>query len=493
MLLFVLQILFTRLIGGLDDMLDNERARLTIGEQIIQGLASIESKTYQTTTLRTVAAVNLVSDKIFEEIDQVDNLLDVADKGGDITVLVRLNLDELEVMERTISYRPREVGSAYNLASIELRPKLYRLKQEIGTLKGLLNDHLSILNNPLHPEAHDVAVTTFLKKLTARFRRMNEDAGRLFYRSYTQVEMFRLHQERQREKYVFIEVVLASIIMISIIALALVIAKRIVRDRKKIIHAISEAKAARDEAEHASKVKSDFLSMVSHELRTPLTSILGSLGLLENTTKGQLGKNEAHLFSVAVQNSQRLNALVNDLLDLEKIQSGQLEINQDVIDVPKLVRQAVEANTGYAHKLGVHIELGGAQPPATIIGDKGRLQQVLANLLSNASKFSPEGGYISISWEQLANGLDGGQVVRISVSDEGPGIPLDFRAKLFTPFEQADSSTTRNIGGTGLGLSICKVIVERHHGEITFDTEVGRGTTFFITLPAAEIEAEADA
>lgn len=249
-----------------------------------------------------------------------------------------------------------------------------------------------------------------------------------------------------------------------------------------------ELAAARDDAEAASNAKSDFLSMVSHELRTPLTSILGSLGLLKNTTEGMLGKNEEHLFSVAEQNAKRLNALVNDLLDLEKIQSGQLEISQDTIDVPALIRQAVEANAGYAHQFGVHIELTGEQPPAQVIGDKGRLLQVLANLLSNASKFSPQDGYVSVSWDVRTEGEEGDQTVQISVSDEGPGIPEHFRSKLFMPFEQADSSSTRHIGGTGLGLSICKIIVEQHRGAISYETTEGEGTTFFVTLPIAALE-----
>lgn len=239
----------------------------------------------------------------------------------------------------------------------------------------------------------------------------------------------------------------------------------------------------RQKAESASKAKSEFLSMVSHELRTPLTSILGSLGLLENTSKATLADNEMQLLSIAVQNTKRLSTLVDDLLDLEKIQSGQLDITQELIDVPSLIDSAVKANLGYAHNLGIELKIIGDQPHAQVIGDKGRLMQVLANLLSNAAKFSPEGDSVSVSWEISTKGRAGIGSVIISVSDNGPGIPEDFRHKLFLPFEQADSSSTRNISGTGLGLSICKIITERHNGDITFETELGKGTTFHLTLP----------
>ncbi|MEG3617392.1 ATP-binding protein [Magnetovibrio sp. PR-2] len=239
----------------------------------------------------------------------------------------------------------------------------------------------------------------------------------------------------------------------------------------------------REKAESASKTKSEFLSMVSHELRTPLTSILGSLGLLENATKGSLEASDAQLLSIAKQNTTRLNTLVDDLLDLEKIQSGKLDIVQELIDVPSLVDNAVSSNLGYAHKLGVELRIVGDKPPVQVIGDKGRLLQVLANLLSNAAKFSPVGDVVSVSWAISTKGRAGIGSVIISVSDNGPGIPEDFQDKLFLPFEQADSSATRNIGGTGLGLSICKIISERHSGEITYDTEQGKGTTFHLTLP----------
>ncbi|MCW8915350.1 MAG: ATP-binding protein [Magnetovibrio sp.] len=243
----------------------------------------------------------------------------------------------------------------------------------------------------------------------------------------------------------------------------------------------------REKAETASKAKSEFLSMVSHELRTPLTSILGSLGLLENTTNGKLGKDEEHLFSVAVQNTKRLNALVDDLLDLEKIQSGQLKITQDTVDVSELVSQAVEANNGYANKLGIQLNIVGEQPAVAVIGDKGRLLQVLANFISNASKFSPNEGVVSIAWDVLIEDGTDNRTVRISVSDDGPGIPEEFHSKLFVPFEQADSSSTRNISGTGLGLSICKIIADRHNGDISFSTKEGVGTTFYLTLPAKPV------
>lgn len=231
------------------------------------------------------------------------------------------------------------------------------------------------------------------------------------------------------------------------------------------------------------QAKSSLISTVSHELRTPLTSITGTLGLAVGGVLGDMPEKLQKMLHTANTNAKRLSALIDDLLDIEKIASGSMTFDFLPVDVPDLLRQAHDANQAYAERHGTTIRIDGEPPQAQVLGDADRLNQVLANLLSNAAKFSPEGGEIVIR----ARREDG--AIAISVSDTGPGIPEDFEARVFERFAQADQSLTRadQRGGTGLGLSITKSIVDMHEGQVTFHTTrapaPGHGTTFTVTLP----------
>ncbi|MBL6931726.1 MAG: CHASE domain-containing protein [Rhodospirillales bacterium] len=227
----------------------------------------------------------------------------------------------------------------------------------------------------------------------------------------------------------------------------------------------------------AEKSKADFVSTVSHELRTPLTSIKGALGLIRSNTAGELPDSLKSMFEIAYSNSDRLVRLINDILDVEKISAGKMEYQMGSLDLIDLLEQSVAENKGFGDENGVRFNLTMEVGNSKINGDPGRLMQVFANLLSNAAKFSPENEIVKIELTQH------GQWQRISVRDNGPGIPEDFRDKIFERFSQADSSDTRQKGGTGLGLNISKSIVEAHGGMISFETEIGKGTTFILYLP----------
>ena len=227
----------------------------------------------------------------------------------------------------------------------------------------------------------------------------------------------------------------------------------------------------------AEKLKREFVSTVSHELRTPLTSIKGSLGLIQARMTGDLPEKLRTLLAIAYKNSDRLVNLVNDILDIEKIEAGQMDFRMEPLDLGSLVAQAIEANKGYGDEYRVTLVPMGEVPDGKIDGDRDRLQQVFGNLISNAAKFSPENGQVEIAVSRRENAF------RISVNDHGPGIPEEFRDRIFEKFTQADSSDTRQKGGTGLGLSISRAIVERHGGSIGFATEPGKGTTFHFDLP----------
>lgn len=227
------------------------------------------------------------------------------------------------------------------------------------------------------------------------------------------------------------------------------------------------------------QIKDEFVSTVSHELRTPLTSIAGSLGLLVGGMAGVLPEKAARLIQIAHSNSQRLVRLINDILDIEKMESGKLRLDMAAVDLRDIAQRSIDGVSGYAAELGVALTLSeGAS--VSIRGDADRLIQVVTNLLSNALKFSPQGGRVHVTVDPVT------RLARLSVADQGPGIPEAFRARIFSRFAQADGSDTRAKGGTGLGLAIAREIAERHGGRLWFESEEGRGTTFHLDLPVAE-------
>jgi PAS domain S-box-containing protein len=236
---------------------------------------------------------------------------------------------------------------------------------------------------------------------------------------------------------------------------------------------------ARDihERKKVEQLKADFISVVSHELRTPLTSIRGSLGLIAGGVVGELPEKARSLVAIAAKNSERLVRLINDILDVEKIELGQMGFHFVPQELMPLIEQALESNRAYAQPFQIELRLLETAPGVRVRVDADRLQQVLANLLSNAAKFSPRGGTVDVRVMPRENG------VRVEVIDHGKGIPEEFQPRVFEKFAQADASSSRQKGGTGLGLSISRAIIERHGGHMGFLTAPDAGTTFWFDLP----------
>jgi PAS domain S-box-containing protein len=232
------------------------------------------------------------------------------------------------------------------------------------------------------------------------------------------------------------------------------------------------------ERQRLDRLKDEFVSTVSHELRTPLTSISGSLGLLVGGAAGSLPPRAARLLAIAQSNSDRLVRLVNDILDIEGMKSGQMAFQLKSVEARALIEQAIENNRGFADLHGVRMRLAPASIAGEVRADPDRLSQVVTNLLSNAIKFSPPNGEVEVMVERRDN------VLRISVRDHGPGIPADFKAHVFDKFAQADATAARSKGGTGLGLSIVQEIMVRLGGTVGFDDAPGGGTVFHVDLPA---------
>lgn len=223
--------------------------------------------------------------------------------------------------------------------------------------------------------------------------------------------------------------------------------------------------------------ENEFITTVNHELRTPLTSIRGSLGLLLSGVSGNLPDKMLHLIEIANRNCERLILLINDILDLKKIESGQMKFDLKQVNLKDFIIQAFELNRSYCEKFNVLLKVHEPLLDISILVDFDRLMQVITNLISNAAKFSEKGGEIEISV------VEKGKYVRVAVTDHGCGIPKKFHSKIFGKFMQADNASASQKGGTGLGLCISKSIIENLRGEIGFVSKVNSGSTFYFDLP----------
>jgi signal transduction histidine kinase len=232
------------------------------------------------------------------------------------------------------------------------------------------------------------------------------------------------------------------------------------------------------ERERVARLKDEFISTVSHELRTPLTSIAGALELLDGGVAGELPGGAREMVGIAHHNSQRLIRLVNDILDIEKMESGSMTFDLQPKALAPLVRRAITEITAFAQTMDVRLAFDVADPEAMAAVDPDRFIQVMINLLSNAAKFSPSRQAVTVTLLKHDS-----KMLRVSVADRGPGIPEAFRRQIFGKFAQADGTDNRRCAGTGLGLAIAKKIIEFHDGVISFETEMGRGTVFHVDLP----------
>ena len=231
------------------------------------------------------------------------------------------------------------------------------------------------------------------------------------------------------------------------------------------------------EQRRMARIKDEFVSTVSHELRTPLTAIRGALAILDRNAAEQSDPRAQQMLSMAGRNAERLTNLINEILDIEKLDSGTLAMNEEPLDLRDVLHAVTEQNRTFAAAHAVELALEVGQVALHVTGDARRLQQAVANLISNACKYSPAGKIVRVRGERS------GDHALISVEDEGPGIPVDFRPHIFGRFSQASPEHQGAREGTGLGLAITRAIIDRHHGQIGFDPNRTIGSEFWIRLP----------
>jgi len=259
-----------------------------------------------------------------------------------------------------------------------------------------------------------------------------------------------------------------------------VIAIENVRLFQEIQEKSCELESANERLKELDRLKSDFVSNVSHELRTPLTAIKGAVDLILREVPGPLTEKQSHYLARVRSNTQHLAGLINDLLDLSKIEEGKIELQPSRMSLGGLVHEVVETLKPIAVEKPIELEVTTLEPSILVWADRDKITQVLTNLIGNAIKFTPPHGKVTVSSASTATGW-----VRISVSDTGPGISAIEREKIFDKFYQVAENGEPKPKGTGLGLAISKTLVELHGGKIWLESEPTSGSTFYFTLPAA--------
>ena len=248
---------------------------------------------------------------------------------------------------------------------------------------------------------------------------------------------------------------------------------------------------ANEELARATKLKDEFLANMSHELRTPLNAILGMSEGLQDGIYGPITQEQKRSFDVIQQSGGLLLDLINEVLDLAKIESGSVKLEISAVDIPKLCESSLRLIRQQADKKGIDLSLNVASNLPNLAADEKRIRQVLVNLLSNAVKFTPERGNVSVDVQRISNDATDEDVLRISVADTGIGIEPDHLESLFQPFVQVDSSLSRSFGGTGLGLALVKRFVELHKGHVSVTSEPDVGSTFTVDLPWRQVNIDA--
>lgn len=349
--------------------------------------------------------------------------------------------------------------------------------------------HAIVVNPQSHPGVNDVMARRFVDFLVSdkgqeAIRRFDRD--RYSTSVYTPsahldrgltVKKARFELERQ-QRWTIILVSLISALFILLLLLLFFGLRLRKAQSQHLKHELERQQMQydRDLAIQANRIKDEFISVVSHELRTPLTSIIGALGLLRNQIDDR-NSGDRTLLDVASRNSERLLLVINDLLDIEKVESGSIDLDLQPVKIRALIEEAIALNEAYAKKYSVAFQSDPTGGDVQVLADHNRLIQVLTNLLSNAAKFAPANSEVELRCQNM------GERVRIAVADQGPGVGDMDKQKIFEKFTQVDSSTRREKGGTGLGLAISRALIRLHNGSIGVEDNQPHGAVFYIELP----------
>ena len=487
---FFITLIFQRLIDDLDSQLDNERAHLFIGEQIVNTIRQIEGTFYQMAPSSGAASQKRLLREINQATDQIREYLRVMEFGGEARQSLALNIFGVDEMVRSVKYLPKQVGDGTPLVIIELAPLIEQLPERSEHTASLL-EWRDTCGTAKCLEAAQEEIRTYYKVLSSFFFRLGENANRQFFESQTQLTELESQLAAQQANLRRMQTAILIVVMIAVMTMGLYFSRKfnsayreMQRAKEDAETAREEAEAARAEAEAANVAKSRFLATMSHEIRTPMNGILGMAQILASRKLSESTLKDCT--RVLMNSGKTLLTLLNDILDLAKVEAGKFEVNLVDTRPAQLLDEIVQLFTESARSKLLSLKIETAlTDTSTYLADPERLRQMLSNLINNAIKFTPNGEVV-VSVEEVSR-REGLATLEFAVRDTGMGIPADKLPLLFKSFSQVDNSNTRQHGGSGLGLAIVHNLALLMGGEAGVSSVVGQGSRFWFRIRAAVI------
>ena len=471
--------IFSNILDNLDSNVKNEYSRYKIGEYILKEINDIETNFYKIGVSTKLKSTEPIKNNIEKKVENIKEAIKVLENGGSLRNNIFLNVFEASSVIDEIIFRNNDKRLVFE--AIDLLPKLEELKVKVIDIEKIMK--IKLLEEEVTLEEKEewdsFKINLFFKQLPTFFTRMKENTNRLLYDSKKNIDTLEKNIKTEKEYYKKLENLISYFTIAFVIALGYFLIKQILRKNDELELITKKAKESEEEALIANQTKSQFLANMSHEIRTPLNAIIGFSDILSNSNLEDRDKEKASIIS---KSAKALLNIINDILDISKIESGKFEISKNSFDLRELLEQIVQLYTVSAMQKNIRLFYTMDENiPIHLINDETKLKQVISNILSNAIKFTPQNGkvFFDIKLLNIKNQI---AKIKFSIKDEGIGISLENQKKIFEPFSQADGSISRKFGGTGLGLAICLNIVKLLGSEIKLESEENKGSTFFFEL-----------
>ena len=472
----LLRVFFDTVQSGLRDKSANERARLFVGEEIGHGIQGLEKDMYRLASTPDTAARKRVMGLIDQRLDKLQHDLTVLANGGSVKRQEMLNIDGHDEIVREVHYRPELNKQQFVMELIEIAPALDNIRLKSMELDGMLTTVRDCQDQEdwaciakVQPK-----IELFLKHVPTNFERLEENTNRLFFESNQRLQELENQLQVQAHSLKNLEIGLIAVVMVMAGWAGFLFLRNLDQANSKLEQALAAMRKAKEQAEHASQAKSEFVSRMSHELRTPLNAIIGFAELLDGEP---LSASHKQYVGFINNSGRHLMELIKAVLDHAKIEAGSLMPERIPYDFSAVINDVNTIVSERANAKGLEFVTGLSEDvPQYLIGDPTRVRQVLLNLLVNAVKFTEQGSV------ELRITQEDGRIY-FSIRDSGIGMSEEALARLFQPFSQGDDSITRKFGGTGLGLIISKELIQAMGGTIEVESAPGVGTCFWFCLP----------